>query len=244
MKILALIPARGGSKGVPGKNIKPLAGSPLLEYTIAAAVKSGLLTDIVVSTDSPDIARIAEKAGAEVPFMRPAPLASDTTPMIDVTVHALDCLHKSGKEYDAVCLLQPTCPFRAEGFIDRAIGRFTDYGSDSLISVLPVPEKFNPHWIFEELDEHLLKLATGENEIISRRQDLPHVYHRDGSLYLTRTGVITAMHSLYGRSIGYIVSDQVYHVNIDNFEDWQKAEEIALLLKEAKLKEFDYLFKG
>ncbi|MZP67337.1 MAG: acylneuraminate cytidylyltransferase family protein [Bacteroidales bacterium] len=244
MKILALIPARGGSKGVPGKNIKLLAGRPLIEYTIAAAVKSELLTDIVVSTDSPDIARIAEKAGAEVPFMRPITLASDTTSTIDVIVHALDCLNKSGKEYDAVCLLQPTCPFRAEGFIDLAIDRFTDCGSDSLISVLSVPEKYNPHWTFEELDDHLLKLVTGENEIISRRQLLPKVYHRDGSLYLTCTEVITKMHSLYGRSIGYIVSEHVYHVNIDNLEDWRAAEEIVLVLKEGKLKEFDYLFKG
>ncbi len=227
MKILALIPARGGSKGVPGKNIKLLAGRPLIEYTIAAAGKSRLLNDIVVSTDSPDIARIAEKAGAEVPFMRPAHLALDNTPTVEVAAHAIDLLHEAGRDYDAVCLLQPTCPFRVNGFIDQAIDRFMEYGSDSLISVLLLPEQYNPHWVFERYGENFLKLATGESDIISRRQDLPPAFYRDGSVYLTLTEVITGRGSLYGDSIGYIVSDKKYHVNIDTPEDWLLAEKIA-----------------
>ncbi len=242
MKVLALIPARGGSKGIPGKNIKPLAGRPLIEYTIAAARKSGLLTDIILSTDSIDIARVAEKAGAEVPYLRPEFLALDATPTIEVVVHAVDFLHKAGRDYDAVCLLQPTCPFRTDGFIDQAIVRFLESGYDSLVSVLPLPEKYNPHWVFEESGNHLLKPATGESEIISRRQNLPPAYYRDGSVYLTRISVITEMHSLYGRSISYIVSDQTFHINIDNPEDWLKAEEIATELKAGNITGFDDLF--
>ncbi len=244
MKILGLIPARGGSKGVPDKNIKPLAGIPLIEYTIAAALNSKLLTDVVVSTDSSKIARISEKAGAEVPFMRPDSLATDAIATIDVIIHAIDFLHKAKREYDAVCLLQPTCPFRANGFIDQAINSFIKSGSDSLISVLPLPEKYNPHWIFESSNNNLLKLVTDDNMIISRRQDLPPAYFRDGSIYLTRLSVIAEKHSLYGQSISYIIADQKYQVNIDNPEDWQKAECTANELRKERLKEFVYLFKS
>jgi len=244
MKVLGLIPARGGSKGVPGKNIKPLAGIPLIEYAIAAALNSKLLTNVVVSTDSPDIARISEKAGAEVPFIRPDYLATDDSATIDLVIHAVDFLHDTGRDYEAICLLQPTSPFRPDGFIDKAVKKFIKSGSDSLITVLPLPEKFNPHWIFEISSTDSLRLATGEDKIIKRRQDLPPAYYRDGSIYLTRISVIKEMHSLYGRSIGYVVSDQMYHVNIDNSEDWLKAEETAIVLQKGNPKEFEYLFKS
>lgn len=244
MKILGLIPARGGSKGVPGKNIKPLAGIPLIEYTITAALNSKLLTDVVVSTDSPEIARISEKVGAEVPFIRPDYLATDDSATIDLVIHAVDFLHFSGRDYDAVCLLQPTCPFRKDGFIDKAVSKFIESGSDSLISVLPLPEKYNPHWIFERSNDDLLKPATGDGRIISRRQDLPPAYFRDGSIYLTRLSVLAELHSLYGQSISYIIADQKYQVNIDNPEDWQIAECIAIELRKERRKEFIYLFKS
>lgn len=227
MKVLGLIPARGGSKGIPGKNIKLLAGKPLIEYTIDAALNARLITDVVVSTDSPEIAEISRKLGAQVPFIRPASLALDTTGSIEVVCHAVKLLYEGGYEYDVVCLLQPTSPFRKPGFIDEAIELFSKSDYDSLISVLPLPEKFNPHWIFEECDNNTLKIATGEKEIIKRRQDLPKAFYRDGSLYLTRSSVIISKKSLYGNTIGYIVSDPLFNVNIDTPEDWLLAEKMA-----------------
>ncbi|HBE42314.1 MAG TPA: acylneuraminate cytidylyltransferase [Bacteroidales bacterium] len=231
MKILAIIPARGGSKGVPGKNIKLLAGKPLIQYTIEASLGAELLTDIIVSTDSNDIAQIAVSLGANVPFIRPGHLASDTASSVDVVAHAVGFLRDKGRTYDAVCLLQPTCPFRKKGFIDKAIERFIEAGTDSLISVLPLPNNFNPHWIFEKTGNDHLRIATGEKEIIKRRHDLPQAFYRDGSIYLTRTSVITNQGSLYGDTISYLVSEKQYYVNIDTIEDWSMAEEIAARLK-------------
>jgi|WetSurMetagenome_2_1015567.scaffolds.fasta_scaffold21902_4 CMP-N,N'-diacetyllegionaminic acid synthase len=227
MKILGIIPARGGSKGVPGKNSKLLAGKPLIQYTIEAAQNSELLTDTIVSTDSSEIAHLAALLGAEVPFIRPDSLATDTASSIDVVQHAVEFLKTQGRIYDAVCLLQPTCPFREKGFIDQAINKFAKAGTDSLISVLPLPEQFNPHWIFEMTAGDHLVLATGEKEIIKRRQELPQAYYRDGSVYLTLTQVITDRNSLYGETITYLVSEKLYHVNIDTPEDWEQAKELA-----------------
>lgn len=224
MKILGLIPARGGSKGVPGKNIKILAGKPLIQYTIESALQSTLLTDVIVSTDNEEIAGIARELRVEVPFLRPASLSTDIASSLDVAIHSIDFLSESGRKYDAVCLLQPTCPFRKNGFIDEAIRKFIETGCDSLVSVLPVPLKYNPHWIFEIHPNGYLRLATGEDKIIPRRQDLPDAYLRDGSVYLTKTTIIKTQRSLYGKSICYVISKPGYDINIDTMEDWLKAE--------------------
>jgi CMP-N,N'-diacetyllegionaminic acid synthase len=120
-------------------------------------------------------------------------------------------------------LLQPTNPFRENGFIDQAIEKFTASKADSLVSVLSIPHEFNPHWAFEENENGLLQIATGEERIIPRRQDLPKAYFRDGSIYITKTSVIKK-DSLYGNSIAYIHSNPEWHVNIDTMEDWEKAE--------------------
>jgi len=224
MKVLAIIPARSGSKGVPGKNIKMLGTKPLLQYTAEAALKSSLLTDVIISTDSEEIAAIARNCGIEVPFIRPAALATDTASSIDVVMHALNFLEQQGRCYDAVCLLQPTNPFRSVGFIDKAIIKFEQMQADSLLSVLPVPHEYNPHWIFVPTGDGSLKIVTGDPEIIKRRQDLPPAYFRDGSIYLTKTSVIQKQHSFYGDRIGYIVSDPMFYINIDNPDDWSNAE--------------------
>lgn len=224
MKVLALIPARGGSKGIPGKNIKLLGGSSLLFYTVKAALTAKKISRVIISTDDEQIAAEAGKLGVEVPFMRPASLATDNTPTLPVIQHALNFCLQRGESYDAVCLLQVTSPFRVPGFIDRAIEHFTEKKCDSLISVLPVPTEFNPHWTFEAQADGFLKIATGENKIISRRQDLPPAYFRDGSIYITKTGVLLEQHSLYGNTVGYIVNDSTWHVNIDTIGDWNEAE--------------------
>lgn len=229
MKILAVIPARGGSKGVPQKNIKLLGGKPLLHYTAERALESKLLTKVIVSTDSEVIRDVGMQVGIEVPFMRPEVLALDTTPTIDVLKHAIVFYEQQGIFFDAICILQPTTPFREKGFIDQAVQKFISSQADTLISVLPVPHHYNPHWVFEEKETSFLKIATGEDVIIPRRQELPKCYYRDGAIYLVKTEVVMKANSLFGKTVSYIASASEYYVNIDTLEDWQKAE--ALLLK-------------
>lgn len=230
MKILAIIPARGGSKGVPRKNIKLLNGKPLLQYTFEAAKNSKLLTDIILTSEDSEIIEIANKMGLKAPFIRPHELATDAAASIDVVLHAIDYMENQGFFYDAVCLLQPSSPFRESGFIDKAIEKFISQKSDSMLSVLAVPHEFNPHWVFEQDKEGNLKIATGEKEIIKRRQDLPSAFYRDGSVYITKIEVLKNQKSFYGNSIGYIESDSNYSCNIDTMSDWDLAEKKALEL--------------
>ncbi|TBX69249.1 acylneuraminate cytidylyltransferase family protein [Flavobacterium silvisoli] len=229
MRILGIIPARGGSKGVPRKNIKLLGKMPLIEYTIHAAKESELLTDVIVSTDDEEIAIAAEISGCKPPFIRPSELAQDTSTSIEVVQHAIDFFEKQNIFFDAVCLLQPTSPFREKGFIDAAIRKFIEKQSDSLVSVLPVPHEYNPHWTFEETQEGLLKIATGDAVMIPRRQDLPKAFHRDGSVYITKTSVIKNG-SFLGESVAYIESNPDFYVNIDTMEDWKQAESLIIKL--------------
>lgn len=228
MQILALIPARGGSKGIPGKNIKPLGDRPLIAHTIGAALASGVLADVVVTTDDEAIAETARRYGAEVPFLRPAHLADDASPTLGAVLHALDFLAASGRTYDAVCLLQATTPFRRPGEIEGAVAAFERAGTDSLITVLPVPHEYNPHWVFgvDPATGHL-RIATGEDEIITRRQDLPPAYIRDGSVYLTKTSVLRDKQSLYGNSIAHFERAPEGHVNLDTLDDWKRAETLV-----------------
>lgn len=231
MKILGLIPARGGSKGVPHKNRKRLLGKPLVNYTIEAALASSEIETLVVSTDDPEIAKISQAAGASVPFLRPAALASDQSPTIDTVIHALQFLAEQNQVFDAVCLLQPTCPLREAADISEAIQIFATKDADSLISVREVPHQFNPHWVFEATETNFLKIATGEKEIITRRQALPKAYYRDGSIYLTKTELILKRRSLYGDRISYLLSKSAQHINIDTLADWQVAEQLLNDLK-------------
>ncbi len=227
MRILAVIPARGGSKGIPGKNIKNLAGKPLLAYTAEAALGAKLLDKVVLSSDDQEIIALGKKLGIEVPFIRPEHLAQDATPTLPVVLHALEYYESMGEFFDAVCLLQVTTPFRRASFINEAVQKFADEGGDSLVSVKEVPHQFNPHWTFKIDDSGFLQIATGDREIISRRQELPQVFHRDGSIYLTKTSVLKSQQSLYGKTIAYILSPESSYVNIDTNEDWLKAESLA-----------------
>lgn len=227
MKVLGIIPARGGSKGVPGKNAKLLGKKPLIQYTVEAALMSKRLNKILVSTDSLAIIDITRKLGIEAPFRRPESLAQDHTPTLPVVQHALQWLKKERNEFfDAVCLLQPTNPFRPFGFIDQAIEKFIESKADSLISVLPLPHQYNPHWVFEPDVNGFLRIATGEQKLIARRQELPSAYFRDGSIYLTLSHIILNKNSLYGEKIAYITSNYNSYVNIDTSEDWIKAEKM------------------
>ncbi|QTD37566.1 acylneuraminate cytidylyltransferase family protein [Polaribacter batillariae] len=232
MKILGIIPARGGSKGVPRKNIKLLAGKPLIAYTAEVAIKSKFIDTLIVSSEDEEIIDVAKSLGIEAPFKRPQDLSLDTTPTLPVILHALDFYKKQNIFFDAVCLLQTTSPFRTVKFLDKAIQTFIEKDTDSLVSVQQVPHEYNPHWVFEQDNLGNLKIATGEKQIISRRQDLPKAFHRDGSIYITKTAVLLEQQSLFGNSISYIESPKKWYVNIDTMEDWEKAE--AMLLHKKK----------
>jgi CMP-N-acetylneuraminic acid synthetase len=231
MKILGVIPARGGSKGVPRKNIKELNGKPLIQYTADVALESELIDTLVLSSDDNEIIEVAKKIGIDVPFVRPNDLAQDKSPTFPVIIHALEYYKSIGIEFDAVCLLQVTSPFRSVDFLNKAINKFIDQDTDSLVSVQEVPHEYNPHWVFKPNDNEELKLVTGEKEIISRRQNLPKTYHRDGSIYITKTSVLLNQNSLYGNKIAYIESPKEWYVNIDTMKDWDQAVELGLKLK-------------
>ncbi|MFV8326000.1 cytidylyltransferase domain-containing protein [Flavobacterium sp. ZS1P14] len=226
MRVLGLIPARGGSKGIPGKNIKYLGGKPLIGYTSEIALQSHYLSEVILSSDDDSIIAIAKELGISVPFVRPDALAQDATPSIDVILHALEWYQAHTVLFDAVCLLQVTSPFRTVEFLNAAIEKFIKSDCDSLISVRQIPHEYNPHWAFEVNAEGNLKIATGEEQIISRRQELPVSYHRDGSIYITKTGVLLHDHSLYGKTTAFIESDSESYVNIDTVADWDIAEEM------------------
>lgn len=225
LRIVAIVPARGGSKGIPRKNIRPLAGRPLLEYTATAALAARGLTRVVLSTDDAEIAEIGRRCGLDVPFMRPAELARDDTPSLPVVQHAMRWLEDHGETYDAVCLLEPTSPFRRAADIDACIELLVKTGADAVASVLPVPHVYNPHWVFFRDPEGLLHLSTGEAAIIPRRQLLPPAFHRDGSVYVTRRDVLLVQNSLYGkRLVGYPIPPEFSH-DLNTEEDWRLAEE-------------------
>ncbi|MDC7995704.1 acylneuraminate cytidylyltransferase family protein [Altibacter sp. HG106] len=225
MRILGLIPARAGSKGIPNKNKKLLGGKPLLQYTVEAALQTELLTDVVFSSEDESLRTLASSFGAQVLFERPEALATDSARSIDVVVHAVETLAALGKSYDAVCLLQVTTPFRTAKQIDEAVETFQSQQADSLISVTEVPHQYNPHWVFEECNKGKLTLATGEETIITRRQELPKAYIRNGAIYITATSLLLSEKTFYGKDITYVLHESDQSINIDTIADWNEAEQ-------------------
>ena len=201
MEILGLIPARGGSKSIPRKNIAPLVGRPLLAYSCEAALGSQTLTRVILSTDDQKIASMGRDCGVEVPFMRPAELAQDDTPTLPVIQHALHWLeeHQSYRP-EVIVLLQPTSPLRRTEHIDGAVNLLLKTGADSVVSVVEVPHQFNPVSVMK-IDEEgrLMPFLPGEGIRVLRRQDKPRVYARNGPAVLViRTSVIEKTEGLYG----------------------------------------------
>ncbi|MDQ3071785.1 MAG: acylneuraminate cytidylyltransferase family protein [Bacteroidota bacterium] len=234
IRTLGVITARGGSKGVSRKNIKLLCGKPLLHYTAEAGLASDRITTVMLSTDDEEIAEEGRKAGVEVPFMRPAELALDTTPTLPVIQHALKWYADKGQHFDLVCLLQPTNPLRKAADIDACIDLLINKKFDSVLSVRPVPHEFNPHWVFFRDDEDLLRISTGDEKLITRRQDLPPAYCRDGVIYVMRSRIVMKQNTMYGKRIGAYNTNAQYEINIDTMNDWEEAERIMNIINQTK----------
>jgi CMP-N,N'-diacetyllegionaminic acid synthase len=223
MRTLGIITARGGSKGIPDKNIVPLDGKPLVAYTIAAARAARRLDRCIVSTDSDRIAAVCRAHGADVPFMRPAALARDETRSIDVVRHALETV---GEVYDAVMVLQPTSPLRTGSHIDAAIALLEAHpDADAVISVVDV-EDHHPARMKRIEDGYLVDPPFAEAVEGQPRQQLPPFYVRNGAIYLTRTAILLETGLLKGRRcLAYVMPPEV-SVNIDGLLQLHLAEAI------------------
>ncbi len=219
-RILALIPARGGSKGIKDKNIVDVAGKPLISYSIEAALHSKYVDDIVVTTDSEKIAEVAKNHGARVPFLRPAHLASDTAKTIDAVVHAIEELKKLGQSYDVLLLLQPTQPLRTSADIDGAIELFFENNQKSLVSVSPVDD--HPLLIRTISDEGNLVNLLKSNSTC-RRQDMPDYYCVNGCIYLNKVSEVDKDLSFNDNKMAYIMPKE-RAVDIDEPRDLLLAE--------------------
>ena len=224
-----MITARGGSKGIPGKNLKPLAGKPLLAYTIDAARASGSLDRVIVSTDDEAIAECARALGCDVPFQRPAELAQDDTPHLPVMQHAVQWLAaEQAYRPDAVVILQPTSPLRRGEDIRNAITMLSHSDADSVVSVSEVPAHVNPMRMLRvDADGRAVLFVTGEpvRRRINRRQDLPSAWVMNGAVYAFRTRVLfDAEPSLYGTTTLAMAMADPYGISIDTPQDWLEAE--------------------
>jgi len=229
-RILAVIPARGGSKGVPRKNVRMVGSKPLIAYTItAAAALKDQFHRLIVSTDDNEIAEIALKYGAEVPFMRPAELAGDKVPMVPVLQHAVLAIEEMDQiALDWVLLLQPTCPFRAPEDIQAALGLALAGGCDSVISVVRVLAH-HPILMKKIENNRLLPFAIEEIEGTRRQDYSPPAYMRNGCIYLTRRDTLIQTNSIWGKVIRPYIMPEDRSVNVDSELDMKLVE---MLLQE------------
>ena len=227
--MLGVITARGGSEGLPGKNVKLLRGRPLIAYTIDAARQSGVFDRLILSTDDPEIAETARRLGCDVPFVRPADLARDDTPHLPVLQHAVRWL----EEHDAyrpefVMILQPTSPLRQPEHIGESLQLIRSSGADSVVSVTAVPTHVHPlRTLRIDHSGAATLFVTGEpvRNRINRRQEMPDAWAMNGAVYLFRRSLLfDAAPSLYGdRCVAYIMPAS-FSVTIDDPDDWAQAE--------------------
>lgn len=224
-KILAIIPARGGSKGVPRKNIRPLLGKPLIQWSIEEAQKSQYIDRVILSSEDSEIIQIAREDGCEVPFVRPLELAQDETTGVDVIIHALETL---SAKYDYVVVLQPTSPLRTTEDIDAAISQTIMQGAEFCVSVT-TPEK-HPYWSFLLTETHCLKSVF--SDIPSRRQLLPQMVTLNGAIYVANTRAFLEQKTfLTAATLAYLMPKE-RSFDIDTELDFRLCECMAQLLSE------------
>jgi CMP-N-acetylneuraminic acid synthetase len=229
MRVLGVVTARGGSKGLPGKNLRPLAGKPLIAHTIDTARDSKAFDRVILSTDDDAIAAAGRSRGCEVPFMRPADLALDETPHLPVLQHAIEWLRVNDSYTpDAVMILQPTSPLRRAQDIVESIAMLEQSGADSVVSVSEVPAHYNPMRTLRIDGQGIATLLVSGEPVrrrINRRQDMPAAWTMNGAIYLFRTSVLTAAEpSLYGNRTAAYVMPPEFGISIDSLDDWNHAE--------------------
>lgn len=229
MKYLVVIPARGGSKGIPHKNIKPLGGKPLIYYSIDVARQFTSDENICVTTDDAEIISVVEQHGLKVPFVRPAELATDTCGSSEVIQHAYQFYADKGVQYDAIVLLQPTSPFRKVEFVKEAVALY-DESIDMVTSVRQAA--CNPYYDgFEENANGLLQISKGDGTI-ARRQEAPKVWQQNGSIYIINPKSLVEKGMGGFTRIKKYAMHELYSIDIDTLFDWKVAE---LVLSEKML---------
>jgi CMP-N-acetylneuraminic acid synthetase len=229
--IVGLIPARAGSKRVPDKNIRPLAGHPVMAYTIAAALDSGIFADVIVSTDSDQYAEIARHYGAEVPFMRPVELAGDVSPDIEWIAYTLKRLEKDGHLYDCFSILRPTSPFRQPDTIQRAWKAFlAEDGVDSLRAVERCRQHPGKMWVIRSKRMMpLLPLSPPEQPWHSSQyQALPEVYVQNASLEIAWTRVVLQERTIAGTVLVPFLTEGYEGFDVNDPYDWDLAEHLVI----------------
>lgn len=222
--IIGIIPARGGSKAIPKKNMKLLLGKPLIVWSIEESLRAKRLDDLYVSTDSEDIASICTKYGCKVIY-RPAEFAQDASPTWQVMLHAFDYVENERKFYDAGMVLQPTTPLRTAKDIDNAIGLFLNSDCDSLVSVVEIPHKYNPYWIKIIAPNGYIAFWQPEGKTITQRQKLPGgFYVHNGQIWISLKNTIREKKSIYGdKCVPYIMKEETF-INIDSNIDFKICE--------------------
>lgn len=227
-KILAVITARGGSKGIKGKNIKPLNGIPLIKYSTNACMKSKYIDKTILSTDDEKIAAVVKETGVEVPFMRPDELASDTATSLSVIQHAIKFLEDKNEKFDYIIIIQPTSPFRTSKHIDEAISKLiNNKDAESIVGVTEVD--YSPYWMKTIEDDRIKSFMEIDENKITRRQDLPKVYKMNGAIFISKRDVFIEKNKVLGDNILPFIMNEDESIDIDNILDFKLAE---LMLKE------------
>jgi len=225
LRALGLVVARGGSKGVPGKNLLPLAGRPLVAYTVAAARESRALERAIVSSDDADIIAAARAAGGEAPFARPAELAGDRSSTVDVALHALDWLARAdGYEPDALVMLPATAPLRRGAHIDGALAVLAAEAAAEAVVAVAEPE-YPPYWMLR-IEAGRLRWLFPEGARADHRQELPPAYRPNGSIYAIRVGALREQRTFYPRETAPYVMPREASVNVDTRLDLELAERL------------------
>jgi CMP-N,N'-diacetyllegionaminic acid synthase len=221
--VLGIVPARGGSKGVPRKNVRLLAGRPLIDYTAAAAKAAGICDRVVLSTEDNEIAAVGRACGLEVPFLRPAELASDDTAMLPVLRHTLDMLGRDRWQPDVVLVLQPTSPLRRADHIRHAVEQLIETGADSVVTVVELPRHLSPDYVMR-IEDGRLHPFLPDGMAVTRRQDARPAYVRDGTVYACWRRTIERFGNIYGNDCRPLLIDAHESLSIDSGDDWHEAE--------------------
>lgn len=233
---VAIIPARGGSKRIPHKNIRSFHGKPIIEYPIQAALESGCFDHVIVSTDDPTIADISVKAGALVPFMRPAELSNDTASTLDVIKHGLGHFISIGVRPEFVCCIYPATPMLSAELLRRGLNELRKANADFCISVTPYEHPIQRALYLHKGGEHCGLLPMYPEFMAYRSQDLPETFHDAGQFYWGKVDAFQEGRNFFSGNSIPIVVDRSLHIDIDHEDDWRRAEHVFLMNSGAEIK--------